>query len=101
MNKFCKRFVLLQFTPALSNYYKLRQLLVLLQITATHYYKLQDVLQIATLLQITPQRYQLKQIKEIPKTTYKLFKILFEDSGHYNHLLSFYIKFILHSAKMN
>ena len=31
---------LLQITAALSNYYKLRQLLVLLQITATHYYKL-------------------------------------------------------------
>ena len=31
--------MLLQITAALSNYYKLRQLLVLLQITATHYYR--------------------------------------------------------------
>lgn len=73
----------------------------LVHVTIKSYYIPREVLQIAALLQITPQRYQLKQIKEIPKTTYKLFKILFEDSGHYNHLLSFYIKFILHSAKMN
>ena len=33
-------------------YCKLRQLLVLLQITATHYYKLWQVLQFTTLLQI-------------------------------------------------
>ena len=46
--------VLLQITAALSNYYKLPQLLVLLQITATHYYKLRQVLQFTTLLQITP-----------------------------------------------
>ena len=45
--------VLLQITAALSNYYKLRQLLVLLQITTSHYYKLQQVLQFTTLLQIT------------------------------------------------
>ena len=44
---------LLQITVALSSYYKLRQLLVLLQITTTHFYKLRQVLQITTLLQIT------------------------------------------------
>ena len=45
--------VLLQITAALSSYYKLRQLFVLLQITATHYYKLRLVLQFTALLQIT------------------------------------------------
>ena len=44
---------LLQITAALSSYYKLRQLLVLLQITTTHFHKLRQVLQITTLLQIT------------------------------------------------
>ena len=38
---------------ALSNYYKLQPLSVLLQITATHYYKSRQVLQITALLQIT------------------------------------------------
>ena len=45
--------VLLQITAALSNYYKLRHLLVLLQITATHYNKLRQALQFTTVLQIT------------------------------------------------
>ena len=44
---------LLQITAALSSYYKLRQLLVLLQITTIRFYKLRQVLQITTLLQIT------------------------------------------------
>ena len=44
--------MLLQITADLSNYYKLQQLLVLLQITATHYHKLQQVLQFTTLLQV-------------------------------------------------
>ena len=44
---------LLQITAASSNYYKLPQLLVLLQIMTTHYYKLRQVLQIMTLSQIT------------------------------------------------
>ena len=46
--------VLLQVTATLSNYYTLRQLLVLLQITAIRYYKLRQLFQITTLLQITP-----------------------------------------------
>ena len=45
--------MLLQITATLSSYYKLRQLLLLLKIMTTHYYKLWQVLQIATLLQIT------------------------------------------------